>query len=526
MAQGKQTPRQKMINLMYLVFIAMLAMQIDQEIIRSYNDTNETLTNTRKLVEVKNDDIFEKTLAAKAASSPDSYAAANTIYLQLKAKADDLVNTIDGYKGELKKEAGYIENAEDTQDNFAALNNTEPSSGLFFNDSDENKPSKNAQLLIKKIGEYRDFVNTNLKSFPEMKEVITRANSNLVTEFPGKGKNKNGKNWLQYKFYGQPLIAALSNLEVIQSEVRNVQSDAIVMMLQEKVDADIKFNAFEAIVSGPTVVLQGEPAQAKVVIGTYASSIPGLSISGVDRVENGMGYKTLNTGGIGSQTFAGKISFSDAKGKLIELPYTHTYNVIAGAETVAFESGALLSADKMQVLYRGLPNPISGSILGADNSKTVLSASNASVAKSGNGKWTVTPGAGAETTLTISGKGPKGQTISQAFKFRIKGLPTAQGQIRGESIVSMPASSIPNQTVSVAMPDFDWPVHFSVNSFMFKVPGKAAMTVSGDKLSGVANLVKGLRAGDIAYVYNINASASGIGNQQLKKIPAIVINVQ
>ena len=61
MAKGKLSPRQKMINLMYLVFIAMLAMQIDQEVIRSYNDTNDTLTDTRKITEYKNDKIFEKT---------------------------------------------------------------------------------------------------------------------------------------------------------------------------------------------------------------------------------------------------------------------------------------------------------------------------------------------------------------------------------------------------------------------------------------------------------------------------------
>ena len=73
MAQGKQTPRQKMINLMYLVFIAMLAMQIDQEIIRSYNDTNQTLTDTRGLVEKKNDNILKKTLEVKAANTPDTY---------------------------------------------------------------------------------------------------------------------------------------------------------------------------------------------------------------------------------------------------------------------------------------------------------------------------------------------------------------------------------------------------------------------------------------------------------------------
>ncbi len=524
MAQGKQTPRQKMINLMYLIFIAMLAMQIDQEIIRSYNDTNQSLTDTRGLVEQKNDKIFEKTLQAKAQSSPETYAVPFQQYLTLKQKTNDLVSFIEAIKGDLKKKAEYDPNV-NVDDNFASLNNTEPPSSTFFNDSDESKPSKISFDLKSKVEDLRKFVNTTFGSVPEMREVVTRANNTLITDFP-KGEKRNGKDWLQYKFYGQPLIAALSNLEVIQSNARNVQSDAIVMMLQEKVDADIKFNAFEAIVAGPTVVLQGKPAEAKVVIGTYASSVPGLSITGVDRTENGMGFKTLSTGGIGSQTFGGNITFNDANGKTITLPYTHTYEVIAGAETVAFESGALLSADKMQVLYRGLPNPISGSILGADNSKTTLTATGASVSKTGNGTWTVTPGAGASTTLTIAGKGPKGESISKTFAFRIKGLPTPVGQIRGESIVSMPASSIPNQSVSVAMPDFDWPVSFSVNSFMFKVPGKAAMTISGNSLGGVASLTKNLRSGDIAYVYNINASAAGIGNQGLKKIPAIVINVQ
>ncbi len=524
MAQGKQTPRQKMINLMYLVFIAMLAMQIDQEIIRSYNDTNQSLTETRNQVEYKNDKIFERTLQAKAQSSPDTYSTPFQQYGQLKQKTNDLIAFIEGVKGKLKKDAEYDDKL-NVEDNFSALNNTEPSSAAFFNEANESSPSKTAVDLKAKVEDLRKYINDTFGTQPDMKDVVTRANATLVTQFP-KGEKRNGKDWLQYKFYGQPLIAALSNLEVIESGARNIQSDALVMMLQEKVDADIKFNAFEAIVSAPDVVLQGTPAVAKVVIGTYASTIPGLNISGVDRQENGQGFKTLGTGSIGDFNFNGNITFNDANGKPINLPYTHTYKVIAGAETVAFESGALLSADKMQVLYRGLPNPISGSILGADNSKTTLTASGASVSRTGNGTWSVTPGAGTSTTLTISGKGPKGESISKAFTFRIKGLPTPVGQIRGESIVTMPASSIPNQTVSVAMPDFDWPVSFSVNSFMFKVPGKAAMTVSGSSLAGVSNLTKNLRPGDIAYIFNVNASATGIGNQTLKKIPAIVINVQ
>lgn len=524
MAQGKQTPRQKMINLMYLVFIAMLAMQIDQEIIRSYNDTNQTLTDTRTLVEEKNDKIFERTLQAKAQNSPDTYQLPYQQYMELKAKSNDLVSFIEGVKGNLKKEAGFIEGV-DVGDNFASLNNTEPSSKIFFNNTEENSPSKTAADLKNKVEALRSLVVTTFGNNAQMKEVVARANKNLVTEFPGGKKNKN-KNWLQYKFYGQPLIAALSNLEILQSEARNVQSDALVMMLQEKVDADIKFNAFEAIVAAPTVVLQGDAAQAKVVVGTYASSIPGLTISGVDRVENGQGFKTLPTGTVSDNIpFNGVISFDDANGKKIELPFSHTYRVIAGAKEVALQSGALVSADKMNVLYRGLPNPVSGSILGADNSQVSLSASGGSVS-GGRGKWTVTPGSGTTVNLTISGRDPKGKTISQTFPFRIKNVPPPVGQIRGSSVVTMPASSIANQTVSAAMPDFDFPVSFSVNSFKFKVPGRAAMSVSGSSMSSVAGMTKNLRAGDIVYVFDIQASATGLGNQQLKNIPPIVINVQ
>jgi gliding motility-associated protein GldM len=344
----------------------------------------------------------------------------------------------------------------------------------------------------------------------------------MVTEYK---ELRNGKNWVQYKFYNQPLIAALSNLEVIQSSARGIQGDALSLMLQEKVDANIKFDAYSAIVTAPTMVVQGESATGQVAIGNYSSNVPGLSMPGLT-VTNGQGSRSLDTGSLGDKSFAGTISFTDVKGEVHTLPYNHTYSVVPGAKEVAFESGALLSADKMQVLYRGLPNPISGSILGANNAQTTLSASGANVSKTGGGTWTVTPGAGATTTLTISGKGPKGQTITKAFPFRIKNVPPPVGQIQGSYVVSMPASSIANQKVSVVMPDFDFPVSFVVNSFMFKVPGKAGMLVNGNSLSSVANLTKGLRNGDIAYVFNINATATGLGSQALKQIPPVVINVQ
>ena len=519
MAQGKQTPRQKMINLMYLVFIAMLAMQIDQEIIRSYKDTTGSLEETRALTE-NNNSIFGKTLEAKAANTPETFQTPLDNYRGLEAKADDLVKAIEGLKVGLSKEAEY-DISHDIQESFTALNNTEPSTNMFFTGGDENKPSKTAVELKAKIEAFKSYINQTFASNPLMKEMVARTNKQMVTEFP---KLKNGKNWVQYKFYSQPLIAALSNLEVIQSSARGIQGDALSVMLQEKVDADIKFDAYSAIVSAPATVIQGEPAQGKVAIGNYSSNVPGLSMPGLT-IENGQGYRNLDTGSLGDKTFSGEISFTDVNGKVIPLKYNHTYKVIAGAQELKAQKGAILTADKMNVLYRGLPNPISGSILGADMSGISLSAAGASVS-GGGGKWTVTPGGGTTVKLTISGRSPKGELISQPFEFRIKNVPPPIGEIQGNSVVSMPASSIPNQKVSAVMPDFDFPVSFTVNSFMFRVPGKAAMLVNGNSLSSVGNLTKGLRAGDIAYVFNIKATATGLGGQALKQIPPVVINVQ
>ncbi|WP_234109309.1 MULTISPECIES: type IX secretion system motor protein PorM/GldM [Chryseobacterium] len=519
MAQGKQTPRQKMINLMYLVFIAMLAMQIDQEIIRSYRDTTGSLEETRTLTQTNND-IFERTLKEKQKLTPETFTKPLQDYEGLKVKADDLVSFIDGIKVKLSKESEYDSNL-DISESFPSLNNTEPSTQNFFAEGDETKPSKTAADLKAKIEAFKTYINQTFGGNKQMKEVVDRTNKQMITEF---AKKKDGKNWLQYKFYNQPLIAALSNLEVIQSSARGIQGDALSRMLQEKIDANIKFDAYEAIVSAPATVIQGEPAQAKVAIGNYSSSVPGLSMPGLT-IQNGQGVTNLNTSAVGDHKFSGKISFTDVNGKVIELPYDHTYKVIAGALELKAQKGAILTADKMNVLYRGLPNPVSGSILGADMSGISLSAAGASVSGSG-GKWTVTPGSGNTVKLTISGKDPKGAVISQAFEFRIKNVPPPVGQIQGQSVVSMPASSIPNQHVSVAMPDFDFPVSFTVNSFMFKVQGKAGMMITGNSMSNTAALTKNLRNGDIAYIYNIQATATGLGGQTLKQIPPVVINVQ
>lgn len=523
MAQGKQTPRQKMINLMYLVFIAMMAMNIDAEIIRSYYDSTQSLKDTRLLTQEKNTEIFEVTLKAKAASVPDTYEQPYQQYLKLKEKIDALVSHADQIKDKLQKDAGLDMKA-DLADNFNVLNDNTSVTEYFFTSGDENIPSGKAKELKAKIDDVRNYIDQTFAGNPNLKKLVERADKALITEFP-KGQKINQKNWLQYKFYHQPLIAAISNLEILQNDARNVQSDALAMMLQEKVDANIKFNQYEAIVSAPTDVVAGKPAEATVVLASYSNSNK-IAINGVDRVENGKGYKSLPTSGLGERTFSGSITVNTADGKPQTIPFTHTYNVISGPQEVKLQQGLMLSADKMNVVYRGLENPISGSILGADNAQLSLSAPGASVKSLGKGKWIVVPQSGNVLKMTLSGRDPHGKSLSQVFEYRIKNVPAPQGQVRGKNVVGMPAGSIQNQIVTATIPDFDFPVTFTVTGFKFKVAGRAATYVTGNSLSSVSGMTNNLKSGEAAWIFDIETTISGLGAYKPKQASPVVINIQ
>jgi gliding motility-associated protein GldM len=530
MAQGKQTPRQKMINLMYLVFIAMMALNIDAEIIRSYYDSTKALNETRTLTEKKNEKIFEKTLEAKAQQVPDTYATPWEQYKVLKVKVDALVNAAQEIKVSLKKQSEFHDKDPktgkdiDVSENFAALNNNEATMTYFFKDGDENSPTKGALALKAKMDDVRNYITATFGKNDQLKDLVDRANKSIIADYP-QGKSPNGKTWFQNKFYHQPLIAAMSNLEIIQNDARNVQSDALALLLQEKVDASIKFNNYEAIVSAPTDVQSGKKAEAVVMLGTYSNSNK-ISISGVSRQENGKGYLPLNTGGLGEHKISGNITLTDATGVAQNYPFTHTYNVIAGPREVKLEKGLLLSADKMNVMYRNLDNPVSGSILGADNSKLSLSAPGASVKSTGPGKWDVRPGAGTVLKLTLSGIDPYGKSVSQVFEYRIKNVPPPQGQIRGKNVLTMPASSAENQNIQAVIPDFDFPVTFNVTQFMVRVPGRASLLIQGNSLQGAAGLFKNLRPGDGVYIFEIKATANGLGDAKIPNISPVLINIQ
>ena len=211
MAQGKLSNRQKMINLMYLIFIAMLAMNIDQEVLRSFASINETLTDVSVQTKASNENLYN---AVEKQNDAASVAKAK----EVKQKVDSFVAYVEGIKNVIAIKA----KSNDEALNYNVLESSDKLNKLFF----ENAPLGNtkAQEFQKKVEEFRNY----LLSFDKYKPEYAAAEKAAINKFfSTTADRKTSKNWLVEKFYNQPAIASLSNLSALQMNARNQESKMI-----------------------------------------------------------------------------------------------------------------------------------------------------------------------------------------------------------------------------------------------------------------------------------------------------------
>jgi hypothetical protein len=177
---------------------------------------------------------------------------------------------------------------------------------------------------------------------------------------------------------------------------------------------------------------------------------------------------------------------------------------------------AIISADKMNVVYRGVPNPISISVPGIASNK--VNASAPGMSKVGDGKFMLKAGSGSEVKINVVATMPDGKTMSSAQVFRIKGLPAPTGKVGGSDKNSGPKNNLEVCTITATMEDFDFPVNVNVTQFNIKVPGQPTIVVSGNKMDGRARaaIAKASR-GDIVIISEIKASFQGI-DQVAKRV--------
>lgn len=517
MAGGNLSPRQKMINLMYLIFIAMLALNMSKEVLSAFGLMNEKLTESNVATESRNAS-FVASLDVKAGDQPEKYKP-------LKAKADKidkLAHDFDAYLEDLK---GKMTAKIDDPTDYEIMDRGDYLDEHFFKGG---KIDEEGEKFLAQMKGFRDGVAAILADEKGMESVIKDVQTKFNTE------NTDGigtQSWLDRNYKGFPLVASLTKMTQLQSDIKTTESEVLSNMLQGTLSSEVSMNNYSTLLNQKkSAYFNGETFDGEIVLGrTDESTKPSrveLTLDGrkliKDKdytIEGGKVKLKVNSGRPGEHKIKGQLIFmQDGK----ELPV----EVEQAFATIPKPNSATISADKMNVVYRGVKNPMTISFAGIPDNKVSASAQGLTRSSGSSYVMDATRIKGREVTINVTGKLPDGKPVSDNAKFRIKDLPKPTGTIRGEDgAIKMQRNSLKISTVGAKFDDFDFELPLRVTGFKFKVPGQPTINVKGSKLDsrGQGALRKAKR-GSSVQIFDIQAKASGV-SVILKKVSPIIIEL-
>ena len=514
MAGGKLTPRQKMINLMYLVFIAMLALNMSKEVLSAFGILNNKIVESNGIAELRNQSSFEQ-LAQKAADQPLQYGDKKAKVEKIRALSKDLSLYIENLKSEFTKNYPVdsegnlpyekMDRGSEVDEKWFAGNTIKPAGKEFLD------KIKNYTAQLKQVG------GSSIAA-SEMAKIEKRFSTDPI-------KSKNAGTtlpWLDYNFKGFPLIATITKLSQLQADIKTTESDIINGMFQSDLVAAASLTAYQPIVvPDKTAFFQGEAVTGKIILGKFDPSLVAKSVvvNGTSvKAQAGQANFSFGAGGLGEHDITGSFNF-DENGKVVSLPIKGNYVVVPKPNS------ATISADKMNVVYRGIPNPMTISFAGVSADK--VNAQAQGMTKGAKpGQYNLVPGQGREVLISVTATLPDGTKVSDKKPFRIKGIPNPTGKIRGEVAAKGSKVNAEVCTISAVLEDFDFPVSFNVTQFNVKVPGQPTIVVRGSKMDDRAKAaIRKASKGDLIVVSEIKGTFSGI-NQVPKSVSACTFEIQ
>ena len=510
MAGGKLTPRQKMINLMYLVFIAMLALNMSKEVLSAFGNFNDKFTESNKLTEQANATLLSA-LNTKAADEPAKYAEPARKAKEVEKLSKDFVAFLETVKTEVTE--GYTPDEKTGKLPFESMDKSTIDEKWFKGDGYSERGTEIVSKIDKYVADIKKVLGNDVKYIPFIKELEKKFSTADIA-------NKEGVKikFLDYKAKGFPAVSTLTFLTAMQNDVKNTEAGAYNLFLGNALQSAASMKNFQAIVVlDKNAYFAGEQVTGKVVLGRYDANTVPTSFKGPGKIENGQAVISMTAGGIGEQNISGEFGFME-DGKEIPLKFEGKYVVVPRPNQ------AIISADKMNVVYRGVPNPISISVPGIASNK--VNASAPGMTKVGDGKFMLKPQAGSEVKINVTATMPDGKPMSSAQVFRIKGLPAPTGKVGGSEKNKGPKSNLEVCTVTAVMEDFDFPVNVNVTQFNIKVPGQPTIVVNGNKMDARAkSAIAKAQKGDVVVISEIKASFQGI-DQMAKKVSICTYEIQ
>ncbi len=443
------SPRQKMINLMYVVLMAMLALNISTEVLNGFSIVEESLRRTTASSSKENQAIYDD-FEAQMKKNPAKVRQWFEKATMVKDMSDSLYNYAENLKLLIAREAdgkdGDPRNIEN-KDNLEAASHVMLAPG-----------TGQGRKLYEAINAYRNKILTFITDKTQ-KEIIA---NNLSTEVP-KRENTLGKNWEEYMFEDMPSAAAITLLSKLQSDVRYAEGEVLHTLVANIGLKDIRVNKLEAfVVPSATKLFPGDQLTAKMVMAAVdTTQVPEVYVNG--KKITGDTY-SFNVGGVGEYNFTGYILTHDVAGNTLRRDFNQKYQVVAPPLA---PTGATLTADMMNVLYAGYRNPISVSVSNAPQSSVSVSMTGGSLTSVSPGHYVAVPSAvGQDVTFNVSAKGAS----VGSFTFKVRKLPDptayiAMGTNRFKGGGLAKSSIMSAGGIKAAIDDGLLDIEFRVNSF-------------------------------------------------------------
>jgi len=498
------SPRQRMINLMYLVFIAMMALNMGKEVLSAFGLMNEKLQTANERYQLTNEAAFAE-LERKEQEKPEDYKEA----LEKARQVRELSNEYYAYLNTLKEE---VMSQASNKTDYQVMDKSDFLDEKFFK-TDGLKPE--GQKFLDEINKYRTQLVSLLGAKDEALKKIIEERFSTGENNKVKDREGNTIGWVQYNYEGFPYIASVTKFSQLQSDIRQTEQDFYKAMLGEKMKEELSMKHYTTLLEQTRgAYYTNQQFDGAIVLGRKDNStkpkrvdltLDGrkLSESEVEVVEGKIRLK-VNTGNVGEHKIAGTLYYEqDGQETPVEVAQSFT--------TIPRPNEAVISADKMNVVYRGVVNPMTISMPGVPDSQVTASAPGLS-RKSGP-NYIMKPNVGsAEVTINVTGTF-EGQKFSSSKKFRIKDIPKPEGAIlRTTGAVKLAKANILAGELSVAFNDFDFDLTTKVNSFRILVPGQPSVVVQGSRVSAsgaAAAAVNRAKKGDIIQISEIRYSVSG-----------------
>ena len=498
------SPRQRMINLMYLVFIAMMALNMGKEVLSAFGLMNEKLQTANERYQLTNEAAFAE-LERKEQEKPEDYKEA----LEKARQVRELSNEYYSYLSSLKEE---VMSQASNKTDYQVMDKSDFLDEKFFK-TDGLKPE--GQKFLDEINKYRTQLVSLLGAKDEALKKIIEERFSTGENNKVKDREGNTIGWVQYNYEGFPYIASVTKFSQLQSDIRQTEQDFYKAMLGEKMKDELSMKHYTTLLEQSRgAYYANQQFDGAIVLGRKDNStkpkrveltLDGrkLSESEVEVVEGKIRLK-VNTGNVGEHKIAGTLYYEqDGQETPVEVAQSFT--------TIPRPNEAVISADKMNVVYRGVVNPMTISMPGVPDNQVTASAPGLS-RKSGP-NYIMKPNAGsAEVTIIVTGTFD-GQKFSSSKKFRVKDIPKPEGAIlRTTGAVKLAKANILAGELSVAFNDFDFDLTTKVNSFRILVPGQPSVVVQGSRVSAsgaAAAAVNRAKKGDIIQISEIRYSVSG-----------------